>query len=499
MVKKLAKIYKRNRWDRWSVPFYRRSIFWLMLSSMMAILLSLLMALLKNFATKVDGNTSLDGKVDGNNATNIVSIIDSSLSALLVATLIALLLLFIRQIYKIVKYVKLHKGYYISSYRLERRIKKSLIQTMVVNTMKHTKRIEVPSVKVDLSSIKDTAQATAWIERLPSMNDIDVLSKIVSNAFRHKYKDYAVIDFKESDDALSFAFVLEDVNINKTLVYKTVDDMMNKDLYTIELHKDHLLTWQADKQPHAIISGATGTGKTTLLYNIILQLFVNGVDSKIDSITDGGLYLIDPKNEYRALTSFFKNVYNEPVEVLDLLSSLVAILDEREKVISDEIAKTGQLGATAKDFGFNPIYIIFDEVNALVSLYDTKELKEFYRLLTITIQKGRSSGLYWIFSGQNFNADTLKVSIRNAPSLRIGLGDLSQEDKKFIFNNNDETIKDGAVDKYTGYYTLRGVTEQPQRFFGPNLHKYKLNDVSTFKTAYMKGLEYDKKRRQEKN
>lgn len=496
MVKKLAKIYKRNRWDRWSIPFYRRSIFWLMLSSLVVILLSSLIALLKNFATINDSNSLFDSNV----AIKIVSIVDSSLSALLIATLIALLLLSIRQIYKIIKYVRLHKSDYISSYRLERRIKKSLIATMVVNTMIQTKRIEVPSVLVDLSQVGKTAKATTWIERLPSMNDVEILSKIVSNGFRHKYKDFAVVDFKELDDVLAYKFILEDVNINKTLVYSTVDEMMNKDLYTIELHKDNLLTWQVDKQPHAIISGATGTGKTTLLYNIILQLFVNGVDSKIDSITDGGLYLIDPKNEYRALTNFFKNVYNEPVDVLSLLSSLVATLDEREKVISDKIAQTGQLGATAKDFGFNPIYIIFDEVNALVSLYDTKELKEFYRLLTITIQKGRSSGLYWLFSGQNFNASgSLPVAIRNAPSLRIGLGDLSQEDKKFIFNYNDETIKDGAVDEFTGYYTLRGVTEQPQRFFVPNLHEYELNDVDAFKIAYMKGLEYDKQRRKQKD
>ena len=81
---------------------------------------------------------------------------------------------------------------------------------------------------------------------------------------------------------------------------------------------------------------------------------------------------------------------------------------------------------------------------------------------------------------QNFNSETLSVAIRNQPNVRIILGQNSAEDYRFIFGSNTETVADGLVPKFTGYYLVNGLTNTPQRFYVPNLNKYRLNDVKYF-------------------
>ena len=168
-------------------------------------------------------------------------------------------------------------------------------------------------------------------------------------------------------------------------------------------------------------------------------------------------------------------------------------LEKRQKYISEMIAKTGKLGATAYDFDIKCDIIIIDELTSLISSIPTSKKEEFnqdrfYRLISQIIQRGRSSGVYIIFAGQNFNSETLKIAIRNAPAFRLLLGDGTQEDYKFIFSNNTETIKRGLPTRFMGYYTLSGFVNNPQRFYVPNLHKHKLNTLECFKKAYEKGL-----------
>lgn len=408
--------------------------------------------------------------------------------SLVILTLISLMI----SLYKWIKKIKFHSlKLHTSSLKIEKQITKSLINTMKLNTMKQTKKIEVPEVTVDLKSIDTKGQAYVTLERLPSMNNVDELIILISNSFRGKYKNFAVVDFNEADDTLSFNFKLEDVNVIKTFTPKSLKDVKTNDCYKIKLQKD--LVWQLNKAHHGIISGVTNSGKTTTIYQIILSCFLNGVNDIKNDIKDGSLYLVDPKNEFTALSSFYKNIYTEIADIFDMLEEVNNNLEERQKYISKMISKTGKLGATAYDFDIKCDIIIIDELTSLISSIPTSKKEEynqdrFYRLISQIIQRGRSSGVYIIFAGQNFNSETLKIAIRNAPAFRLLLGDGTQEDYKFIFSNNTETIKRGLPAPFMGYYTLSGLVNNPQRFYVPNLHKYNLNTLESFTKAYKKGL-----------
>lgn len=47
-----------------------------------------------------------------------------------------------------------------------------------------------------------------------------------------------------------------------------------------------------------------------------------------------------------------------------------------------------------------------------------------------------------------------------------------------------EATTPGNVEKFQGYYSIDGLTIDPQKFFVPNLFKYDLENMQIFKQLY---------------
>lgn len=443
------KIYKKNKLDYFVIPYYRRIGFYVLLTGMISLLISLMIL----------GLTLLK-------ISEVISQMVSILILLLIPIMISFIILLVISLMILHKDIKKHKGYYIKSKPWEKSIRKALIDTMQLNAVKQVNRIEVPDIFVDLSLLKANRQIVVVIERLSGMDDIAKLVPLVSNAFKGKqFGDFAVVDFIENDNKLDFTFILENVNLNKALVPRTVGDLLSKDLYTLKLQK--FLNVQLDKYPSLLVQGATGSGKSTFLQALLLQCFNRNIET----------HIIDPKSEFKALGGV-----SDPTEALSLLANLVEAMRGREMEIGQLIEQSETFGANAKTFGLPPVILVIDEVSALVASFEAKEKKEFERLIRILLQKGRSNGYFCILAAQNFNAaDVLSVGSRNQPAIRITLGQNSREDYSFIFGSNTDTIPDGLVPKFTGFILVRGLHHTPQRFYIPNLIKYKLNTVSKIK------------------
>lgn len=431
------KIYKKNRLDEFSIPYYRRLSFYLLISSVVLILTSIMMSILEAIKTYI--------------------------LPIFIASLIIFLILLLTSLLTSYNIISKHKGYYIKARPFEKRITTALIDTMQINQVKQLSKIKVPDVFVDFSTFKADKTIKVEIERLAGMDDVTRLIPLVSNSFNTKvYRNFAVVDYLENDNKMDFVFVLENVKLDKTLVPQNVNDLLSEDLYQFKLQQG--LMWDLVKYPHLICSGKTGSGKSTLLISLLIQSLTRQIET----------HLVDPKREFATL----RQAINEPQEVLTLLERLVTEMEQREREIS---AKVTNFGQTAKDLGYPPVMVYIDEVTALVAAFDNKEHKQFEKLLRKLILKGRALGYNVVLLAQNFNSETLSVAIRNQPNVRIVLGQNSAEDYRFIFGSNTETVSDGLVPKFTGYYLINGLNHTPQRFYVPNLHKYRLNDVKYFK------------------
>ena len=411
----ILKIYQKNNLEKFVIPFYRQLKFYVIIN-MILLLISYL-----------------------------ISQIISNLILLVILLSISLMILLLVSAVISHKKIKAHKGYYTKALPIEKSIRKSLIDTMELNNVKQVSRIEVPDILVDLSELNKKKRIIVIIERLASMNDIERLIPLVSNAFKGKYSNFAVVDFVENENKLDFKFILEDVKLDKRLVPKTVKSLLNDDLYTFKLQKG--LNLRLDVSPHLICSGVTGSGKSTFLVSLLTQAY-NKRDKKGQKIK---VHLVDPKREFTALGST-----SEPVEILELLKLVVSEMEEREKEVGSKIT---QLGQNAKSFGYPPTLIFIDELTALVGALDNKQKKELDSLLRQLVLKGRANAFFVFIFLQNANSETISVAIRNNLTCRITLGQNSAEDYRFIFGSNTETISND-IPPFSGYILIKSIQDR---------------------------------------
>ena len=343
-------------------------------------------------------------------------------------------------------------------------IRKSLLNTMDINIVKNAPIIEVPAVEVEFSDDK----IKVYVSKLAGMSDIDKIQDIVNASFRGKFKPYAVTTAIVEDDGTGFNFILEDVGTNKTFIPKSINDLIQKP-YFVTLQKG--LTLNLAKYPHLAVWGSTGTGKTTVLMNIIAQCFSN----------DTEVLFIDGKTEFSSFSAFYpsEKIVTDNEDVLELLKHVSATIMKRQKYVADEVKKKNKLGLTGFDLGLKPIVIIGDEIGSIVASMTSKEKKAFIAYLTQIVQKGRSVSTFLVVASQSPAVDVLPNGIRSQFSTKILLGSGSIQRMAF-----DDVATDGGVDNFQGYYMVNGLTVQPQKFFVPNLFKYDLENMETFQALY---------------
>lgn len=391
--------------------------------------------------------------------------------------LILLSLLFIVRLAKLIARYKTYNLKKILKYRkLEKDIIKSLIATFNVNKKIQTKYIEVPKVKVEQTLHNNF---NVILERLAGMNDIESLTNDINVSFKGKYKDYAVTSAISDENGVLYKFILEDVNINKSFIVNSIDDI-NSESYTINLQKD--ISIDISKTPHIAIFGKSGSGKTTQLFYIILQLFKSSVFYKEET----KVYFIDGKLEFSSFKVFYdkSKIWEDTEEILNGMDFIVKKVVERQKIVADKVKEYKKIGLTAKDIGLQPIYIICDELTSVLNSMQKKERDELTKYIGIVSQKGRSVGVFLILANQFASVNDLPNSIRSQFSTKILLGTSNSELQRMVFGDT-EYIKKGDVESFTGYFITEKL-KQPQKFFIADLHTHSMNELNTFEEVLKK-------------
>lgn len=362
---------------------------------------------------------------------------------------------------------------YITQKGAERAITKSLLATMSVNQLRDTPYISVPRVTVGASL---PSCVKVKMEKLPGMYDIDKLTEDINASFRGKLGAYAVVSSRITDDGLYYKFVLEDKGSDKTWRPKSLEEM-KQNSHEIKLQNDLIINL-ADK-PHIIAWGKSGSGKSSLLFSMILQLLMSGSE----------VYFIDPKSEFSAFQEFYpmERIQEDAEAILKLLRHVCGELTRRQKIVAKAVKKQQKIGLRGYDIGLIPIVVVADEIGSAVASMDNKQKKEFLALLTQIVQKGRSVSVFCIVATQSPKTDTtLSSDIRSQFATKILLGSANAETQRMAFDG--EVATKGGVDRFKGFYISDGKTDEtPLSFAVTDLHTHHLNDLKCFEQAYKMG------------
>jgi S-DNA-T family DNA segregation ATPase FtsK/SpoIIIE len=206
-----------------------------------------------------------------------------------------------------------------------------------------------------------------------------------------------------------------------------------------------------EKMPHLLVAGATRTGKSVTLQNLLISLLYK------NSPYDLKLIILDPKRveftAYGNLPHLYTPIIKEPKGAIKALNwaiqemerryevlaenGQVNVTDYNKKVLSPALEKARKKNKEGSEVSGLPpkmpyIIIVFDEYNDFMLSYP----KEITPLITALTQKGRAAGIHLILATQRPDVKVITGTIKANIPARIALKTTSQIDSRTILDQS---------------------------------------------------------------
>lgn len=303
--------------------------------------------------------------------------------------------------------------------------------------------------------------------------DLTVSFEMRGGKFQKRFKDIGgeledtfFMDFMEKTDDPSFK--IYKLAYSAFLARIKVDDVVWDKNNGIKLMNGYY--WDFINDPHLLIAGGTGGGKTVLLRTLLKCLSTIAV---VD--------ICDPKRAdfvtYADLSAFQGRVVFENEDIIAKFENLINIMNARYDFVRKEMKRLGHKDMKKfYDYGLEPYFFICDEFNALISSLGYQERDKVESALTQFILKGRQIGCNAIIAMQKPSADDLPTKIRSNMMHHISVGRLDDGGYMMLFGDENRN-KEFKYIKYLsgrrvygrGYSAVFG--EVAREFYSPLLTK----------------------------
>jgi S-DNA-T family DNA segregation ATPase FtsK/SpoIIIE len=205
------------------------------------------------------------------------------------------------------------------------------------------------------------------------------------------------------------------------------------------------------KMPHLLVAGATRTGKSVTLQNLLISLLYK------NSPYDLKLIILDPKRveftAYNNLPHLYTPIIKEPKSAIKALNWAIQEMERRyevlaeygqvnvedynKKTLSPALEKARKKAKEGDEItGIPPkmpyVVIVFDEYNDFMLSYP----KEISPLITALTQKGRAAGIHLILATQRPDVKVITGTIKANIPARIALKTTSQIDSRTILDSS---------------------------------------------------------------
>lgn len=235
-------------------------------------------------------------------------------------------------------------------------------------------------------------------------------------------------------------FITYDIAINRIDSRITINEVEVKGS-KLQLMTD--VTWDYIEEPHLLIGGGTGGGKTIVLMTIIYAL------AKI-----GFVDICDPKNSdlagLKKIPVFHGRVYTSKEDIIQCFKENVAFMEKRYELMST--SPKFQAGKNFTHYGMTPKFILVDEWAALMAKIDRdyslqSELMEYLSQLVL---EGRQAGVFIIFAMQRPDGEFIKTALRDNFMKRLSVGHLESTGYDMMFGDANKTKEFKKLDEING-------------------------------------------------
>lgn len=273
-------------------------------------------------------------------------------------------------------------------------------------------------------------------------------------------------------------FIKYEIAINRIDSRITIDEVKVKGS-KLQLMKD--VSWDYIEEPHLLIGGGTGGGKTVVLMTIIYAL------AKV-----GFVDICDPKNSdlagLKKIPVFHGRVYTSKEDIINCFKENVEFMEKRYERMST--SPKFQAGKNFTHYDMKPKFILVDEWAALMAKIDRdySQQSELMEYLSQLVLEGRQAGVFIIFAMQRPDGEFIKTALRDNFMKRLSVGHLESTGYDMMFGDANKTKEfkkldeiNGVKVKGRGYIANNG--ELAGEFFSPYVP---LDQGFSFYDAYSK-------------
>ena len=250
------------------------------------------------------------------------------------------------------------------------------------------------------------------------------------------------------------------------------DDSFMEEGAKFAIGKSHMgkVIWNSMTFPHGLIAGATGSGKTGLLRNIIHQAIMKRWNVSVLDFKGGGDYVSEEQQaqKYRDLErDYGPFIISDPEEARQLLLALTIEVKSRLEAFKEVgVSNITEYNASRRGY-FVPWFVVVDEAAELLDVKPKdKAEKEMYaeidHLLRTIARTSRAAGVHILMGFIRPSSDVLDGQIKNNLLWRV-CGYFADPAASRIVLDNDQATK--LPPEIKGRFIVNG--EETQAYYLP--------------------------------
>lgn len=201
------------------------------------------------------------------------------------------------------------------------------------------------------------------------------------------------------------------------------------------------------RAPHMLVAGATQTGKSIFLHDLLLSLLFTRTPDEC------GIILVDPKRVEFGLYRGLPHLLVPPIEDMDLVPDLLTWLVEeqetRYKVFSQAGKRNIQLyNKSALQSGQKPLSYLVLLIDELADLVQRKKGPGVETLLQLLAQKARAAGIHLVLGTQRPSVQVIPGDLKANLDARVGFRVVTEVDSRVILDRGGAEKLSGLGDMF---------------------------------------------------
>ncbi|RSJ91586.1 FtsK/SpoIIIE domain-containing protein [Streptococcus mitis] len=302
--------------------------------------------------------------------------------------------------------------------------------------------------------------------------DLEVAFKMAGNKFQDKFKKIGsdlettfFMDFMEVQDDIKFKTYKMAYSAFLNRIKVTDVEYSDKG---IRLMKS--LYWNPVDDPHLLVCGGTGGGKTVLLRTLIRAMAKVGVVDICDPKQADFVTMAEQK-------AFEGRISYQVEDIVSMIERAVQIMFARYAYMRQKREENGDKDLKKfYEYGLEPYFLVCDEYNALCAMLDFQTRQRLDNAMGQFLLLGRQAGCFAVIAMQKPSREDLGSKLQANINFRVSVGRLDEVGYDLAFGEVNRN-KEFKYVKYLGGKRVYGrgyasvYGEVAREFYSPLLEK----------------------------